>query len=190
MGLFDFFKRKQIANGSIEQISFAEKAVEIITPAIDQFGFGHNKTEVEKYSTKIVWRKDKRYIRVCSSNYPTDYPYYYNIVLGEGNSNDFSEYDWNSIALWRLKQTIDPTAKTKEYSFPLDDKIIYSLTNAKNELLKFGHSFLSNDLRIFYETRTSINSEREAYKINKRDKNGIYQTTYEEESLKQKKKFT
>jgi hypothetical protein len=111
----DFFKRNKkskteivrIRKPSPEQILFADTFLEIISPTVEQFDFLRHKTEVAQYCTTIVFRKDKQYIKISGSTYPRDYPYFYNIILGEWNSEDVAEYDWNSIALWRLKSKID-----------------------------------------------------------------------------------
>ncbi len=118
------------------------------------------------------------------------YLYSYNIVLGEGDSDDFLEWDWNSIALWRLKNKIDPTTKAKEYEFPYGDKVKVSISNANKKLLKYADTFLRGDLTLFYETRSEQNKGRESYKIHTPDKNGNYATTDEQTSVEQKKKYT
>ena len=198
MGLLDFFKRNKKSEvetvttkkPSPEQTLFANTVLEIISPTVEQFGFARNRTEVETYLTTIIFRKDNQYVKVSGSTYPTDYPYSYNIVLGDGDSEDFFEWDWNSIALWRLKNKIDPTIKAKEYEFPLGDKVKFSLSNANKELLKYAESFLQGDLNLFYETRSDQNKEREPYKIHKPDNNGKYITIDEPVSVEQKKKYS
>lgn len=198
MRLLDFFKRNKKSNTEMvktikpspEQTLFADTVLEIISPTVEKFGFTRHKTNVNTYSSNIVWKKDKQYIKAESTNYPTDYPFYYNIVLGEGDSEDFFEYDWNSIALWRLKKMIDPTVKAQEYEFPLGDKVNLSISNANKELLKYADTFLRGDLTLFYETRSEQNKGRELYKIHTPDKNGIYTTTEEQTSAEQKKKYS
>ncbi len=136
MGLLDFFKRHKKSTTEIvktkkpspEQTLFADTVLEIISPTAEQFGFVRHRTEIEKHSTTIIFRKDKQYIKVEGSTYPTDYPYYYNIILGEGDSEDFIEWDWNSVALWRLKTKIAPTAEAKEYEFPFGDHVKFSVS--------------------------------------------------------------
>src|SRR5688572_3033733 len=185
MGLLDFFKRNKKSKTetvktrkpSPEQTLFADNVLEIISPTVEQFGFVRHRTEIETHFTTIIFRKDKQYIKVSSSTYPTDYPYSYNIVLGDGDSEDFTEWDWNSTALWRLKKKIDPAVKAKEYEFPLGDKVKFSISNANKELLKYADPFLRGDLTLFYETRSEQNKDREPYKIYTPDKNGNYTTT-------------
>jgi hypothetical protein len=198
MALLDFFKRNNKAKTeslktkkpSPEQILFADTVLKIISPSVESFGFMRHRTEIETHITTVVFRKDNQYIKINGSTYPTDYPYSYNLILGEGDSEDFFEWDWNSIALWRIKAKIDPNSNAKEYSFPTGDSVKYSLTNANKELLKYGLTFLNGDLTLFYETRKEQNKDREPYKIHAPDKNGKYQTTDEPKSVDQKKKYS
>jgi len=146
--------------------------------------------EVEEYFTRIIFRNGKLYIRINGTTFPTDYPYHYNLILGEGDSEDFYESDWNSIALWQLKQKIDPDSDAKEFDFPWGDDVKISVSNANRELLEYGDKFLQGDLALFYETRSQVNQAREPYKIHRKDKDGIYKTTNEEKSVEQKKKYS
>jgi len=198
MGILDFLKRInktktediETEKPSPEQTLFVQTVLEIINPIVEKSGFKRQKTIVKTYSSSIVWRKDKQYIKVQSTNYPTDYPYYYNIVLGEGDSENFLEYDWNSIALWRLKKMIDPAAAAQEYEFPLVDEMKFSISNAKTELLQYADTFLNGDLTLFYKTRSEQNKDRTPYKIHTPDKKGNYITTDEPTSAEQKKKYS
>lgn len=108
VGLFDFFKRKNPDDKpSPEQTLFVDTALQIISPTVEQFGFVRHLVETKKYFSTIVFRRDKLYVKIQSTIFPTDYPYHYNVVLGEGDSENVFEWDWNSVALWRLKQSID-----------------------------------------------------------------------------------
>lgn len=175
-----------------EQILFADTVLEIISPTLEKFGFERNRTEIEEYFTTIIFRKDSQYVKISGSTYPTDYPYTYNIILGDGNSEDFLEWDWNSVALWRLKARINPNSKAQQYSFPFGDKkkFEYSINNANKELIKFADSFLRGDLTTFKETRKEQNKDREPYKIYTPDKDGNYSVSKDETSEQQKKKYS
>jgi len=198
MKILKFFERNKKTKSetvktkkpSPEQILFAETVLDIIYPTVEKFGFARHRTEIETYSTTIIFRKDKLYIKVNSSTYPKDYPFFYNIVLGEGDSEDFFEFDWNSIALWYLKKEIEPKLEVKEYEFPIGEKVKYSLKNANEELLKYGITFLTGDLNLFHDTRKKLNKDREPYKIHSPSKNGSYETTDEPKSVEQKKKYS
>jgi hypothetical protein len=196
MSLFNFFRRKkkepqdESETPSPEHQIFCDTAVTIFTPLLVEKGFSLTKTEVKKYFTGLTFRKGTQYIEINGSTFPTDYPYSYNIILGDGDSEDFFEHDWNSIALWRLKAKIEPTAKAREYDFPFENEIPNSLTHAKEELVKYGDAFLSGDLTLFNETRKSQNQDREPYRISYVDEDGNRQITHDEKSIEKKKKYS
>ncbi len=183
-------KSEKAEKPSPEQILFSEKAMEIIIPTFEQFGFNKHRIEIGEYSSLIIYRKDNQYLKISSSTYPTDYPYFYDIIFGEGDSDDVVEYDWNSIVLLRFKEKIEPKSKVSDYEFPTEKNVEPSLENAKAELLKYGLSFLNGDLKLFHEIRKEINQNREPYKIYSPDENGKYQTSYEPKSVEQKKKYS
>ena len=198
MGLLDFFKHNKktkteavkASKPSPEQTLFADNVLEIISPTVEKFGFQRHRLEIEEYFTTIIFRKKKQYVKISGSTFPTDYPYSYNVILGEGDSEDFYEWDWNSIALWQLKTKIDPTAEAQDFEFPYGEKVKSSISNANEELVKYGDTFLHGDLKLFYETRSELNKNREPYKIHRRDKDGNYKTIDEQKSVEQKKKYS
>jgi len=199
MGIFDFLKKdkkgekvisERTEKPSPEQKIFAETALEVFSPTFDDFGFKKHRINIKKNSTNITFRKENQYIKISSSTYPTDYPYFYNIILGEGDSEDFFEYDWNSIALWILKFKTEPKTKASEYAFPFGESVKISLENANLELKKYGLTFLKGNLDLFRELRKEHNGQREPYKIHSPDENGHYKTTNDPVSVKQKKKYS
>lgn len=196
MGLFDFIKgnkkvkSERTEKPSPEQKLFSEKAMEIVIPIFEQFGFKKHRIEIEKHASILIYRKEKLYLKISSNNYPREYPYHYNIILGEGDSEDFYEWDWNSVALWRFKEKMEPKLKASEYNFPTEKGVIPSLENAKSELLEFGENFLNGDLSLFHEIRKEQTEKREAYKFHSPDENGNYKTTNELKSVAQKKKYS
>jgi hypothetical protein len=194
MGIFSFFrkmfKKESDRDPSAEQTLFAENVMRIIGSTVENHGFILHTTIVDKYSTAIIYRKASQYIKVAGSNYPTDYPYCYNIILGEGDSDNFFESDWNVIALWRLKKKIAPQIKVSDYKFPFGNQVKFSVSNANKELLKYGISFLNGDLTLFKEARSEQNAEREAYKIYTPTSTGGYEVSEEPNSVSQKKKYT
>ncbi len=196
MSIFDFFRRKANSRKqteektSAEQTEFAQEVLKIISPTVEKFGFVHHSTQIKEYSAKIIWRKKNQYVEVTSTNYPTDYPYYYNIVLGEGSSDNFFESDWNSVAVWALARVLEPTADVNSYDFPLGESIEKSICEANQDLIKYGESFLAGDLAVFSQARKLINEKREPYKIHAPDENGIYITTVEPKSAEQKEKYS
>ncbi|MCW4470314.1 hypothetical protein OGH69_15165 [Flavobacterium sp. MFBS3-15] len=182
--------KKNLINPSEEHKLFGDTILDLISPEIEKFGFETHRIKIEKYFTEIVFRKDKQYIKVSGTTYLTDYPYHYNIVLGEGYSDNFLESDWNSIALWRLKSLTDPETNTNEFAFPFGDEVRFSIANACREIIQYAEPFLQGDLTLFLKARSEHNRIREPYKIYKRDANGNYTTSYEPNSVALKKKYS
>lgn len=183
-------KRKRYEKPSEVQSQFAKVVLEIIGPSVEKYGFSLTNKEVGKYFTNIVWRKHNQYVKVNSTNYPTDYPYYYAVSLGEGSSEDAWESDWNSVAVWSLARIINPEDKIGAYDFPYDQKFEEGVKKAGNDLLNYGSSFLNGDLEVFIAARKMINAKREPYKIHSPDENGIYHTRDEPKSAELKKKYS
>ena len=92
--------------------------------------------------------------------------------------------------MWKLKKFIEPNSKAKEYEFPFNEKVKFSLENANVDLLKFGITFLNGEMEKFYEVRKEQNMKREPYKIHSKDENGNYKTEYEKESTELKNKYS
>jgi len=174
---------------SPEQKLFAKSVIKIISPQLEQFKFKLHKKTVTKYSTTVIWRKGEQYIKVVSTTYPPD-GLYYNVILGEGDSDDFFEYDWNSCAIWALAKIIAPKAKVFSYDFPFDDSVESSVKAANNDLLLYGETFLKGDLTIFYKARAKRNKKRQPYKIHTPDENGVYTTKDDPISTEKKKKYS
>lgn len=195
MPLFNFFKRKKTLSKtteppSQEHLEIAKSARDILGEVIEPFGFQLHREEVEKEFTTLTYRHAKRYIKLSATTHWHDHPSHYNIILGEGDSEDVFEYRWNSVALWRLKKELDPTAKAKSYPFPFDDKVEPSLIHAKEELLQYGDSFLNNDLTLFHKIRKEQNEDAEPIKVYTRNKDGKFVVSNEPKSAKQKKRFS
>lgn len=169
---------------------FSKVVLQIISPTVEQYGFVRHKKKAEKFFTEIIFRKNSQYIKISASTYPTDYPYFYNIILGDGDSDGFPEYDWNSIALWRLKRKLNPAVKAEQYAFPSAEEMQVSLTKANQELLKYANDFMTGDMTLFYETRSERNKLREPYKIHAPNKFGIYETADDPKSAGLKKKYS
>jgi hypothetical protein len=197
VSLFKFFKkRKKVPQDeskipSIEQKDFSDAALEVFKPLLVSKGFSLTKNEVEKYFTYITFRKGTLYIKITGDTFPTSVPWGFNVILGTGDSETFLEYDWNSIGLWQLKLTIDPTANETDYGFRYDGKVsMDQLIKAKDDLLKYGNSFLHGDLTLFLETRKSLNKKRDPYRISSLDEDDNRQIRHDDQSLEMKKKFS
>ena len=157
---------------SVEQEKFAECVLKIISPTVEQFEFKLHRQEIRKYSTTIVWRKENQYVKINSTTYPPD-GLYYNVVLGEGNSDDFFEYDWNSVGIWALARIIDPKAEVVSYDFPFDN-VEVSVENANKDLCLYGGTFLKGNLTIFHEAKEKIHSKRQYINIALKDGTLLY----------------
>jgi hypothetical protein len=196
MGIFDFIKGNKKAKSektekpSPEQKLFSEKAMEIVIPTFEQFGFKKHRIEIGQHFSRITYRKKEQYLTISSTTHPKDYPHYYYISFGEGNSEDFFEYDWNSITLWDFQKKLKPNQELSNNDFPTKSELKSSLENIKTELLEFGESFLKGDLSLFYKIRKERNENKEPYKIRKLNKNGKYELTNEPKSLEQKEKYS
>lgn len=161
--------------------------MEILEPEIKKFGFNRHRTETKEYSSVIIWRRENQYIKVDSTTYATDYPFFYSLVFGEGDSENFFEYDWNVASLTCFKNKLEDV-KCFEPDFPTKDNMKKSITQTLIDLQKYGQTFLNNDLTLFYQVRSDINKSREPYKIHSPDKDGNYKTTDEQICVEQKKK--
>jgi hypothetical protein len=168
---------------------FGKNALSIFKEALTPYGFKRESKKTDQYFCDIVFANDDRYIKIEANIHPRDYPPYFNIVLGEG-PRDFIESDWNSIALWRLKNMITNTDSGSEYSLEDVKDLPGLLDKSKNEMLKYGEKFLSGDTEIFHQARKAQNKDREPYKVYSPDENGNYSVSNEPESVKIKKKYT
>jgi hypothetical protein len=168
---------------------FEKLAIANFEEALASHGFKRESKKTEQYFCEIVFGNGERYIKVSASIHPRDFPPYFNVVLGEG-PREFLESDWNSIALWRLKNLITSTNTGSEYSLETPDKLPELLNNAKAELLEFGAGFLSGDVGLFRQARLEQNRGREPYKVYSPGENGKYIVSDEPESMKMKEKYS
>jgi hypothetical protein len=147
-----------------EQIKFANTVLEIFNPTLESYGFIRTEIKVTEYSTKIIFRKEKQYIKIEGTTYPTDYPHWYDILLGEDiTSKELNIWDW--VTLYQLKNKIECNNLSSEYNFPFKGEEESNIINAKNELTKYARSFLNGDMVLFYQTRSRLNKERGPFKI-------------------------
>ncbi len=182
-------EKSKLEETNKDLIRFVETASEIFDTLLDNHGFKNEIKEVENSFCTMIYKRDDLYIKISASIHPRDYPYYYNIIIGQG-STDWPETDWNSIALWHIKKEISPELKAKEYSLVDFDKIDFSLKNAKCELEKYGDSFLNGELTTFEKVRQAINQQREPYKIHQKDQTGRFKTIIDSVSKKLKERFS
>lgn len=138
---------------SQEQIDFANGAIEIFNPVMKQFGFKLFKLKITEYVTTIIWIKGKCYININGNTHPHDSPNYYGIALGEFNEDYYHYADLDCVGLWQLKAIQESLDKVNDTPFPFGGDIQPSLNQTKDELLKYGKSFLQGDLTQFYFAR-------------------------------------
>ncbi len=177
----------------IKDKTFLKQFNQSIEENFDEFlslkGFKLESHKIEKYGAERVYARSKQYIVIRVNIHPRDIPEYWNIVMGEG-SKEFPEADWNKVPLWSFMKELGQK-DAKEYLLVNlgADGFSKQVSTAKIDLEKYGRSFLDNDLDLFYKVRSSINKDREPYKIYSPDKKGNYQVTDDAKSLKLKKKF-
>jgi hypothetical protein len=198
MNKIEYFNRNKklksekikLLKASQEHLNFVNYALEIFSTPLEEYGFIRQKTEIEQYFSSITFKKLTSYIKIQSTTHPRDMNDCYNIILGDGDSEDFYELDWNSVSLWKIKKFLEPNVNAHEYSFPHGEKAEYSLKNGLNELLKYGQTFINGDLNTFVEVRKNYNKNREPYKIYEPGKNGSYIKKDEPISVEKKKKYS
>ncbi|HET6422646.1 MAG TPA: hypothetical protein VFG20_03120 [Planctomycetaceae bacterium] len=161
---------------------FGNLALAIFKEPLRQYGFKRESKKTEKYFCNVVFVNGERYVRITANVHPRDYPPYFNVILGEG-PRDFFESDWNSIALWRLKNLKTFTDTGRPYSHVNKENLPELLEHARDELLEFGEDFLSGDVALFHRARSEMNTGREPYKILS---NGTW--TFEPKSVELKEK--
>lgn len=168
--------------------NISEKITETFTPQLELFGFKRKSSKVESEIAENIYVKGDLYIKIMVDLNLRDFPYYFNIVLGEGPLS-FPECDWNSIPLWRLT---DSQSKYKPgyYLITDIDSIDHILTQANADLKKYGSHFLNGELAMFNEARKSQNISREPYKVHIPKKDGGYKTVSDARSRKLKRKYS
>lgn len=168
---------------------FAKLALATFEEALASHGFKRESKKTEQYFCQIVFVNGERYVKISANIHPRDFPPYFNVVLGEG-PREFLESDWNSIALWRLKNLVTSTNSGSEYGLESPDKLPELLDHATAELLDFGAGFLSGDVALFRRARSEQNRCREPYKVHSPDEDGKYTVSDEPDSVKMKKKYS
>jgi len=174
----------------IEHKLFITKVRNIFEKSMLNFNFVEHTYSIDTYGSDIIYKNNDLYIKISANTHPMDGYYSYNIILGEGSSDDFFEYDWNSIALWRLINYKSKNDNAGPYEFPSDTDAEQNIINAHNDLVKYGNDFLNNKIEIFITVRKLQNRDREPYKIHKPQKDGRYKTFIEKISSKMKKKYS
>lgn len=166
---------------------FERLALKVFVDPLTNHGFTLDTTETDREFCRLTFVNGERYVRVSASIHPLDTPHEFGVVLGEG-SREFLEADWNSIALWRLRNLIEGTGAN--YSLEKRDRVPELLDQARDDLLELGMDFLDGDLAAFRQARSEQNRQRRPYQIYSADENGQYAATDEPESAKMKAKYS
>jgi hypothetical protein len=146
-------KGGNIEPGSIEQIEFANGAIDIFNTVLKQHGFNLFKLNITEYSSTIIWIKGNCYVELGGITHPHDAPYYYGIALGEFKGDYYYYSETDCIGLWRLKAIQEPLDLIKDTPFPFKENIEPSLVQMRDDLLKYAKTFLEGDLSQFYHAR-------------------------------------
>lgn len=168
---------------------FGRLALAVFKEPLAQHGFKREYRKTETFFCNIVFVNGERYIKLSANIHPRDFPPRFNIILGEG-SRDALEADWNSIALWRLKNFILQTDEDKEYLLETPEELPALLEQAINDLIEFGGGFLNGDVELFRKARSEHNKDRQPYKVYTPDGKGNYTVKDEPISVKMKKKYS
>jgi len=144
-------KKKKIEKPTPEHEAFANAVKQIIGASLEKLGFVFHSYKYTNSFTSIVYLKPTQFIKIAGSTHWQDDSSYYNINLGTGPADKNFATEWYSVALWHLKRMIEPSIPVKEYSFPLGNNLIPSITKANEDLLKYGDRFFKGDFAIFNE---------------------------------------
>ena len=164
---------------------------EVFDGFLKRFSFRRLFYKSEQYGFRRMYTRNDQYIVISANIHPRDYPAYWNITLGEG-SHEWPETDWNTIALWHLKENVLKDVNVSDYSLNNHDtKVVRKqLENARKDLNDFAYGFLIGQMEDFYMVRAKVNESREPYKIYSPDKKGRYVERIDQESLKLKHKYS
>jgi len=168
---------------------FEGLALKVFLEPLERHGFALEATETDREFCRLTFVNGERYVRIAASIHPLDLPHEFSVVLGEG-SREFLEADWNSIALWRVRNLIEGGDTGSNYSLQKRGRVPELLDQAKDELLEFGMDFLGGDLTDFRQARSDQNRQRQPYQVYSPDENGVYAAADEPESAKMKAKYS
>jgi hypothetical protein len=172
-----------------EMKKFTRLAIDMFTDTLAERGFKRESKRTDAYSCNIFYGKEDRYVMIRANIHPRDYPPHFNIILGEG-SREFPESDWNSVALWRVKNLIEKSDRGAEYGLEEPNAMEDALAEALSDLLKFGESFLSGELKTFRQARSAQNKNRPPYQVHSPDKDGKYTVRDDPSSAKLKEEYS
>tara|TARA_R110002073_G_scaffold123234_1_gene266793 strand:+ start:84877 stop:85350 length:474 start_codon:yes stop_codon:yes gene_type:complete len=142
-------KEKKEKKPSKEQRQFTEGVRKVFDSYLKDYGFEFLSENVEKFSSRVLYKKENKFIDIHGSTYPTDYPYHYFVDLGKNfNIEDqlFPEY---YISLPRLVEITGLKEKHHNYNFPFGEEIEDNLLKGKDELDKYAMFYLNEKIDLF-----------------------------------------
>lgn len=168
---------------------FARVALKEFDKFLGKHGFRCAAHKLEAHSFSADYRSGNRYISIRASTDPRDGPPHFNVILGEG-SLDWPESDWNSVALWRLRNFLEQADRGAEYDLAIASSAHQLLEQALSDLVSFEGGFLAGDMTTFRKARSIQNRGREPYMIHEPDDRGAYQTRIDPVSEELKERFS
>ena len=147
----------EFGNVSKEHKAFVQTVLNVFSPFLEQYGFKKHRAETGVHFTIVVYRKDDLYIKISGHTFPDDKPFYYSLILGEGNSEDFQQCSKNSIPIWLLKNSVIKSSTLLDYPFPIDNGVAENIEKAREDLIHYGSDYLKGDLTFFRKIRNQQN---------------------------------
>lgn len=169
--------------------NFAKLALEEFDRFLARRGFVRLSQKVEGQSFTADYLSGIRYISIKASTDPRDSPPHFNVIMGEG-SLEWPECDWNSVALWRLRNFLEQAERGGEYDLSSASNARKSLKQALDDLVSFDGGFLEGNMTAFRKARSLQNQGREPYRIHEPDPAGGYKTRFDPVSEELKERFS
>ncbi len=169
---------------------FQRACREFVDDVLAELGFV--KKEPQKPSSNFcntTYCNGELYVQFSCTDDVRDHPVMLYVLLGEGSTEDFFEWDWSHIALWRL--TEEKNLGKKGYYLHTDNITIEeAVSHAITDLIECGQDFLSGDLKLFKKVRAKITREREPYKVHSPFPLDESSKTFIEKSIEVREKFS
>lgn len=152
-------------------------------------GFRRVVAKSDRSALDVIYQAGDRYVRFQSSSDPRDGPPSLQILLGEG-SIEWPESDWNAVALWRMVDRGDDDALDQTVNLDSFGNATAAAVAARNQLEEVHAGFLNDSLEAFRRVRAGQNRVRAPYLVHRRQPDGSYLSTADEESARLKERFS
>ena len=130
----------ELENPSEEEINFSLHILEIVYGKLKEYQFEILKVKVNKYSSKLIFRRNYQIIKIRSSNYPPDQIYNYEIDLGYSKSYNV-EWTYQSKDILTLANI-----GKDEYLFPTEENMKSNISEALKDLEDHFQPFLNGNM--------------------------------------------